>query len=99
MGTENGLMKDFQTFLRRDHVDALAGDKSFIYGKGTSNQRIEAWWGILRKESTQYWINVLSTLKEDGDFTGSFLDKSLIQFCFMRFVQVSMNLRTPSIKS
>ncbi len=95
-GTENGIMKDIQTFLRRDHPDGLADERSFIYGKSTTNQRIEAWWGILRKENAQYWINVFSASKEDGSFTGSFLDKGLIQFCFMQLVHVSQRYNVQS---
>ena len=59
---------------------------------GQSNQRIEFWWGILRKRCSQYWINLFEELKEDGHFTGDFLDKSLIQLCFMNIIQVQTTL-------
>jgi len=36
--------------------DDFAGDKSFMYGKSTANQRIEAWWGRLRQGCAEWWI-------------------------------------------
>ena len=91
MGTENVYIEQMQRFFRRNHDDDLAGDKSFLYGKSTHNQRIEWFWGILRKEVGQFWMNLFSNFTDDiGDtvFCGTFLDKSLVQFCFMNVVQV-----------
>ena len=87
-GTENGHMQAMQVFMRETHHDSLAGPKSFVMGKSTTNQRIECWWSILRKENTQHWINVFSNLKDNGMFSGDFLDKNLIRFCFLKIVQV-----------
>ncbi|XP_065136100.1 uncharacterized protein [Paramisgurnus dabryanus] len=86
-GTENGHVKDMQVFLRRNHTDGYAGEKSFMYGCSTANQRIEAWWGILRKQSGQLWMDIFQTLRDDGHFSGDFLDKNLIQFCFLNLIQ------------
>ena len=55
-GTENVKVASIQRFLRRDGTDSFAGINSFMYGKSESNQRIEAWWGQLRKNSTDWWI-------------------------------------------
>jgi len=57
-----------------DHLDDLAGSKSFIYGPSTANivsdavpygilytdceQRIEAWWSQLRRFKTHWWIEL-----------------------------------------
>ena len=87
-GTENGHIQIFQTFLRKDHIDSLAGEHSFRYGQSVANQRIEGWWSILRRECTQFWMNIFSYLKDDGHFSGDFLDKNLIRFCFLGLVQV-----------
>ena len=87
-GTENSKVRNVQRLLRRNHQDSLAGEKSFVYGQSIANQRIEAWWGILRKENAQFWMNIFSELKDDGDFSGDFLDKSLIQFCFLALIRV-----------
>lgn len=51
-GSENVMVCGMQRFLRRDGIDSVAGDKSFLYGTSTSNQRIEAWWSILKKSRT-----------------------------------------------
>ena len=88
-GTENSVLRDLQRFLRRNHNDSLADEKSFVYGQSVANQRIEAWWSILRKKCAQYWMNVFSEIKDNGHFTGNFIDKNLIQFCFMALIQVS----------
>jgi hypothetical protein len=77
-GTENVRVRDFQRFLRRNAVDERGGSRSYIDGASTSNQRIESWWGILRKESTEYWIKLFSSLKDEGAFECSYIDKSLI---------------------
>lgn len=87
-GTENVAVEQMQMFLRRAATDDFAYHRSFIYGSSNHNQRIESLWGILRKENVQFWMNFFQTLKE-GHFTGDFLDRSLVQFCFMRILQVS----------
>lgn len=89
MGTENSTIRDIQRYLRRNDDDARGGNKSFIYGKSTSNQRIESWWGFLRKECVEFWLQHLHRLKDEGQFDGDFLDKNLILFCFLGLIQVS----------
>lgn len=91
MGTENTHIEQMQIFLRRNHQDELSGSKSFLYGKSTHNQRIEWFWGCLRKKVGQFWMDLfqgLSTDINDTSFCGSFLDKSLVQFCFIKLIQV-----------
>ncbi|KAG8013691.1 hypothetical protein GBF38_022176 [Nibea albiflora] len=36
-------------------------------------------------------INLFQTFQDDGHFTGDFLDKSLIQFCFLNLVQAELD--------
>lgn len=91
-GTENRHIEQMQIFLRSNHPDQYAGQKSFIYGTSTTNQRIEWWWGLLRRQGVQHWISLFQQLKWDGNFNGDFLDKALIQFCFMAMIQVSLIL-------
>ena len=80
MGTENGHVAQMQNFM--------SGKESFIYGRSTSNQRIEMFWSFLRKQCCQFWIDMLSSLQDNGHFTGDFVDINLIQFCFMNILQV-----------
>lgn len=84
-GTENGHVRNFQTFFMRRFPN---GDRSYIDGVSTANQRIESWWGYLRRHHMHYWIEALKGLQDDGNFSGNFLDKDLIRFCFIALIQV-----------
>lgn len=90
-GTENVYVEQMQTFLRRDGTDRFASHASFVYGSSNHNQRIESFWGFLRKENVQFWMNLFQSLKEEDHFSGDFVDKSLVQFCFMELLQVELN--------
>ena len=39
----------------------------------------------------QFWMDTFKALSDDEDITfcGDFLDKSLVQFCFIELIQVS----------
>ena len=91
LGTENAYIEQMQTWLRRNHRDRLAGENSFLYGKSTHNQRIEWFWGLLRKEIGQFWMDFFNyfQIEENCMYSGDFVDKSLLQFCFMDIIQVS----------
>ena len=65
-GTENVYLAASQRFLRRGHGDSAAGEKSFQYGKSVSNQRIEAWWSLLRRTCTNWWMNYFKDLVTQG---------------------------------
>ncbi|XP_074653583.1 uncharacterized protein LOC141907741 [Tubulanus polymorphus] len=86
-GTENPFIQQMQIFLRNDHIDRYAGHHSYLRGKSTANQRMEIWWGILRKESVNFWLDLFKRLQDDGYHTGDFIDKNLLQFCFMHVIQ------------
>lgn len=83
-GTENVLVRDMQIWFRRH------GDLStpYIEGASTQNQRIESWWGYLRRHHIQHWMDIFKNLQENGEFSASDIDKNLIQFCFMALIQV-----------
>lgn len=88
LGTENGGVEKIQTILNNVFNEKPTNKPAFLYGKSTRNQRIEAWWNILRKENAQFWMNMFEMLKDDNLFDGSFLDKALLQFCFVDIIQV-----------
>lgn len=73
---------------RRNHRDEYAGNRSFLYGKSTQNQRIECLWGMVRRQGMQYWINFFQELAESGFHDGGYLDQELSRFCFLEMVQV-----------
>ena len=90
LGTENGVVCQMQMFLRDSDNNA---NSAFIYGTSKCNQRIESWWGILRKENAQFWMNVFESFKDDGYYSGDTLDHELIRFCFLDMIQVSNNVQ------
>ncbi|KAI9538512.1 hypothetical protein NQZ68_031325 [Dissostichus eleginoides] len=92
-GTENVKVRDFQRFVRRNIQDGSAID-SYIEGASTANQRIESWWGFLRRESMEFYICMFTDLKNRGLFDGAFLDKSVLQFCFMGIIQDELDETT-----
>ena len=86
LGTENGHMAEMQRFM---HLPANQSETdSVTFGPSTGNQRIERWWLTLRSECVQFWMDLFDKLRADGYFSDNFLDKSLIQFCFLQTIQV-----------
>ncbi|XP_050411057.1 uncharacterized protein LOC126825414 [Patella vulgata] len=81
--TENEHVAHMQYFMTER--------KSFIYGRSTANQRIEMFWNLVRKQCVQSWMDVLGSLADDGMFDGYFLDKCLIQFCFLHVLQEDLD--------
>ena len=65
-GTENTYVAGLQRFFRHNSTDSFAGDKSFMYGRSVSNQRIEAWWSQLRRGCTKWWMGHFKELRENG---------------------------------
>lgn len=88
LGTENVHVADMQRFLHFSEVRPETDHVTF--GPSTGNQRIERWWLTLRSECIQFWIDLFDKLKADGYFSDTFLDKSLVQFCFLHKIQVSL---------
>ena len=43
-------------------------------------------------------MNLFSELKDEGDFSGNFMDKQLVQFCFMGIIQVYTKME-PCLKN
>jgi hypothetical protein len=88
LGTENTNFAFLQPLFRHECHDSLAGSKSFMYGKSTSNQHIEAWWSILRKQCTDWWICIFKDLRDRGLYNGCDpVHNQLIKFCFMDIFQ------------
>ncbi len=70
----------------------MAGLKSFMYGKSMCNQRIEAWWGILRRQGVHWWINLFKDLIDAGMYDS--LDPvhaQCLKFCFMDVIQAELD--------
>ena len=54
----------------RHDLDSRAAELSYIEGANTAKQRIESWWGVMRKEGIEYWIQLLGELKDQGSLLG-----------------------------
>lgn len=87
-GTENVNVEFLQQFLNEDEDGNLSNHHCVIIGSSHSNQRIEHWWGQLRKQYTEYLLMNFQQLQADGVFCGDDVDKDLVRFCFMDVVQV-----------
>ncbi|KAJ7371621.1 hypothetical protein OS493_024298 [Desmophyllum pertusum] len=91
-GTENVNVAAMQTFFRRNGTDSMAGEKSFLYGRSVSNQRIEAWWSFLRKNDTDWWINFFKDLRDVGLYCDDDpLHVECLRFCFIPLLQEELN--------
>lgn len=92
MGTENSLVSLLQPYFRRDGGDRFAGLNSFVYGKSTSNQRIEAWWCLLRKMGLDWWISMFKDLRDSGRYNEcKSLHVQCLKFCFMDIIQAELD--------
>ncbi|CAK6976222.1 uncharacterized protein LOC119798927 [Scomber scombrus] len=91
IGTENVVLRDMQVYLWQNDGDSRAGQSSFLTGRSSANQRIESWWGMMRREGIEHYIQMFGELKDEGMFAGDYLDKALIQLCFMGPVQEELN--------
>lgn len=90
-GTENMYVAGMQRFFRRNDDDSFAGMKSFMYGKSTSNQRIESWWAFLRNSCTDWWMKYFRDLRDEGLYNAN--DKiqvECLKFCFMGIIRYDL---------
>ena len=87
-GVENAYVAGIQRFPRRSHNDESAGYSSFIFGKSTSNQRIEAWWSLLRRNRLNWWMNYFKDLHDQGLYDDSNpTHVQCLKFCFYSILQ------------
>lgn len=84
-GTENVYIAAAQKYFCKSI-------QSFQYGRSISNQRIEAWWSILRRSCTNWWINFFKDLVEQGiyDLTDP-IHVECIRFCFGNILRSDLN--------
>ncbi|VDI17274.1 Hypothetical predicted protein [Mytilus galloprovincialis] len=92
-GTENVLIGALQCTLRHEADDYFAGIKSFRVVRSKFNQRIEAWWSMFRRQSSEWWINFFKDLVSFGEFNrDNVVDIQCLRYCFMPVVQQELNL-------
>ena len=92
-GTENSLVENLQQCLRYDHDDEYAGEKSFLIGKSTANQRIESSWCQLRKHVTGFYIDFFKNMEENDilDITNK-LHLECLRFCFHALIEHDLKI-------
>ena len=90
LGTENVRLAEMQRFMH--FSEGQLEIEHVTFGPSTDNQRIERWWLTLRSQCAQFWMDFFDKLKSDGYFADTFLDKSLVQFCFLSTIQVSFTI-------
>jgi hypothetical protein len=83
-GTENSVVRDLQMALRYKHGDCMSGRKSFLYGRSTSNQRID--------NSTTFWKNFFKDLRDTGYLhDGDPVHTECVRFCFLSLIQQDLD--------
>lgn len=91
-GTENTTLALLQLFFRYNHTDSMSGLKSFIYGRSVSNQRIEAWWGTLRRQGMQWLISFFKDQKDSNEYDElNPIHVECFKLCFTRLVQAELD--------
>lgn len=79
--------------MRLDNAD-IRGDlqTAFLYGRSTSNQRIECWWSKFTMLGMERWISHFKQLELFGiiDVTKR-LDIECVRFCYMDLLQRELN--------
>ena len=92
-GTENVNVEHVQRILRLGNGDNRARNGSvFLYGKSTSNQRIESWWSKFKGLGMEGWIAHFKDLESHGVIdTSDVLHVECIRFCYMKLLQHELN--------
>ncbi|KAJ8675870.1 hypothetical protein QAD02_011656 [Eretmocerus hayati] len=90
-GTEVILMEDFHVALRQNHLDANAGEHSFLKGKSTHDQRIESWWRQLRQKMCDFYIHLFRGMEEAQILdVNDPLHIETLRFCFGNLIKADI---------
>lgn len=90
-GTENVYVCKIFRYLRSNQTDIFSGDDCFMYGKSTGNQRIESWWGLMRKQGINFWINLFKDMVAIGVLdTSDCVHIHALRFCFMNLISENL---------
>lgn len=89
-GTENTIVGPLQRIFKDDSVEYM--ESSYQIVKSSFNQRIEAWWSMLRKRCTSWWITFFSDLVAfEGFNRADNTEVQCIRYCFMPVIQGQLN--------
>ncbi len=71
-----------------EDVDPFSGANAHKYGTSPTNQRIEAWWSVLRRGNSSWWIDFFTGLKDNEIIDiGNPLHVECLWFCFHQLLQ------------
>ncbi|XP_013381978.1 uncharacterized protein LOC106152794 [Lingula anatina] len=92
-GTENTNIAQMQTFLRGANNDNRGMlNTSFLYGRSTSNQRIESWWSKFGSMGMTTWIEHFKELTGQGIIdTSNNLDIECCRYCYMHVLKLELD--------
>lgn len=92
-GAEATLLEELQMALRHLHSDEYSGLKSFIRGKSTRNQRIEAYWRQFRQHMEDFYINLFKTMEHENLINVSNpLHIECLRYCFAELIKEDISL-------
>ena len=91
-GSENIIIAGIQRYFRRNGTDQMAGQASFMFGTSTSNQRIESWWSIFKRNRASLWINIFKDMIDTAIFNpGIPFHVECARFCFLPLLQTELD--------
>ncbi|XP_033758499.1 uncharacterized protein LOC117340828 isoform X2 [Pecten maximus] len=91
-GTENGIMGSLQCLFRHTSNDSFSGIHSYRVVRSIFNQRIEAWWSVMRRQQCEWWISFFKDLVEFGGLhKGTINEMHCIRYCFMPLLQMDLD--------
>ncbi|KAJ7382244.1 hypothetical protein OS493_036278 [Desmophyllum pertusum] len=87
-GTENVRIAAIQRYLRHEAGDSWSGRKAFFTEDQLLNQRIEAWWGQLRRGASDWWITHFKDLRDRGLYCdANAVHVECLLFCYMALIR------------
>lgn len=72
--TENCFVRDFQHFLVPADRDSTLD--RYLEGASTANQRLEYWWGFLRRQCAEFWLSLFADLRDTDSLMVGFWTKA-----------------------
>lgn len=90
-GTEHSTIEPLQIALRMLDTDDETALNSFSITTSPQNQRIEAYWSILKRDEIGWWKEFFQDLVDLELYQNSPVLKDCIRFCFMSLLRHDLN--------
>lgn len=92
-GTEVSHMESLHIALRYHHTDEHTGEKSFLKGKSTHNQRIESYWRQFRQHMSDFYLNLFKKMENENliDLNNS-LHIDCLRYCFGQLIEENIKI-------